>query len=151
MYGKRETSLLRKSLWTQFGQYMRPVRNVDDQDVSWLNYKTGARHIYFRLDATSRHATVAIELRHPDLSRQKFYFEKFEKLESLFHQMVGKEWQWELQATDEDGKPVSRIRTELHDVNIFSSSDWPAIISFFKPRIIALDRFWNLVKDEFEM
>jgi hypothetical protein len=28
--------------------------------------------------------------------------------------------------------------------------DWPAIISFLKPRIIALDEFWENVKPGFE-
>ena len=151
MYSRREKSFIRKNFWTMFGQYMRPVLNANDQAVNWVNYKTGARHIYFRMDATGEHATIAIELRHPEPSRQEFYFEKFKKFESLFQQSTGEEWQWELHATDEDGKPVSRIATQLSDVNVFNNSDWPAIISFLKPRIIALDRFWNLVKEEFEI
>ena len=151
MYSRREKSLIRKNFWTMFGQYMRPVLNANDEEVNWVNYKTGARHIYFRMDATGEQTTVAIELRHPELSRQEFYFEKFKKLESLFQQSTGEKWQWELHATDEDGKPVSRISTQLNDVNVFNNNDWPAIISFLKPRVIALDRFWNLVKEEFEI
>jgi len=141
---------MRKNFWTMFGQYMRPVLNANGEQINWLNYKTGARHIYFRLDATDQYAAIAIELRHPENSRQEFYFEKFRKLESLFHQTIGEEWQWQLHATDEDGKPVSRIRTHLNNVNVFHDNDWPAIISLLKPRLIALDQFWNLVKDEFE-
>jgi len=45
---------------------------------------------------------------------------------------------------------VSTIRTTLPGVNIFKTDDWPRIISFFKPRIIALDAFWDLVRDGFE-
>jgi len=37
----------------------------------------------------------------------------------------------------------------LKEVNIFDTNAWPAIISFLKPRIIALDKFWSLVKDGF--
>ena len=150
MYSRREKSLIRKNFWTLFGQYMRPILNADDAEVNWLNYKTGARHIYFRLDATNEHATVAIELRHPDLSDQEIYFKKFRKFESLFDQTVGEKWQWQLHTTDEDGKPVSRIQTQLKNVNVLISNDWPLIISFFKPRMIALDSFWTLVKDQFE-
>lgn len=150
MYSKRETSQLRQNFWTVFGQYMRPVLSADGQPVNWVNYKTGAKHIYFRMDATNKCATIAIELRHPDVSRQKLYFEKFQEFESLFHQMTGEKWQWQMVATDEDGKTVSRIRTQLDGVNVLNNNDWAAIISFLKPRIIALDRFWNLVKDEFE-
>jgi len=38
----------------------------------------------------------------------------------------------------------------LPAVNILKENDWPAIISFLKPRIIALDKFWILVKDSFD-
>ena len=150
MYSKREASLLRKNFWTQFGQYMRPLPGATGEPVNWLNYKTGARHIYFRLDADAKQATIAVELRHPDASQQELYFEKFRKLENLLHQTTGEKWQWQLHAIDEDGRLVSRIKTKLDHVNIFDNSDWPAIISFLKPRMIALDAFWNLVKDEFE-
>jgi hypothetical protein len=150
MYSKREASLRRKNFWTQFGQYMRPLQNATNEPVNWLNYKTGARHIYFRLDAGVNQATIAIELRHPDAPQQTQYLEKFRKFENLLHQTIGEKWQWQLHAIDEDGKLVSRIGTKLDDVNIFNNGDWPAIISFFKPRMIALDAFWNLVKEEFE-
>jgi len=51
---------------------------------------------------------------------------------------------------DEDAKLVSRIGTTLRGVNIFDTADWPAIISFLKPRMQALDNFWSLVKETFE-
>jgi hypothetical protein len=44
---------------------------------------------------------------------------------------------------------VSRIYTAAEGVNIYRKEDWPAIISFFKPRIIALDAFWTEVKEGF--
>ncbi len=102
------------------------------------------------MDAGVNQATIAIELRHPDAPQQAFYFDKFRKFENLLHQTSGEKWQWQLHTIDEDGKPVSRIKTQLDDVNVFDNSDWPAIISFLKPRIIVLDAFWNLVKEEFE-
>ncbi|MFC7667142.1 hypothetical protein ACFQT0_06705 [Hymenobacter humi] len=38
----------------------------------------------------------------------------------------------------------------LSPVNLFSRDDWPALISFFKPRIIALDAFWADAQYTFE-
>ncbi|MGZ8552516.1 MAG: DUF4268 domain-containing protein, partial [Chitinophagaceae bacterium] len=64
MYSKQEASLLRKRFWTQFGQYMRPLPGADGETVNWLNYKTGIKDLYFRMDADSKQATIAIELRH---------------------------------------------------------------------------------------
>jgi len=39
----------------------------------------------------------------------------------------------------------------LPDVNIFKQEDWPKLISFFKPRIIALDEFWSDAQDSFDL
>jgi len=42
------------------------------------------------------------------------------------------------------------IDGELARFDRYLGIDWPAMISFLKPRVIALDQFWNLVKEEFE-
>src|SRR5687768_2077567 len=126
MYSKQEASQLRKKFWTQFGQYMRPLTGADGEPVNWLNYKTGIKNIYFRMDADNKQATIAIELRHTDLLQQQYYFEKFRELEKLFQQTIGEKWQWELHTIDEDSKQVSRIGTILKNVNIFNTADWPA-------------------------
>lgn len=150
MYSKQEASQLRKNFWTSFGQYMKPLRNADDETVNWLNYKTGIKHLYFRMDADNEQATIAIEFRHPDSELQQLYFEKFEQLKNFLHQTVGEKWNWQVHIIDEDSKTISRIGTALKGVNVFNSADWPLIISFLKPRIIALDSFWTMVKEGFE-
>ncbi|MEO6611868.1 MAG: DUF4268 domain-containing protein [Chitinophagaceae bacterium] len=150
MYNRQEASLLRKKFWTGFGQYMRPVTGANGDTINWLNYKTGIRHIYFRMDADSSHAAIAIELRHPDRELQRGNFEKLLQLKVILKQSIGEDWNWQLLAEDEDGHFVSKVSKEFREVNIFREEDWPAIISFLKPRIIALDGFWQLVKDGFE-
>jgi len=150
MYSKQEASQLRKKFWTSFGQYMRPLPNADGEPVNWLNYKTGIKHLYFRMDAGKDKATIAIELCHPDPSVQRHYFEKCRSLEKLLHQTLGENWEWQLHISDEEGKLISRIGTQLKNVNIFDDKEWPAIISFLKPRMLALDSFWSIVKDAFD-
>ena len=149
MYSRQEASQLRKNFWTSFGQYMRPLPNADGERVNWLNYKTGVRHLYFRMDADNKWASIAIEMRHPDSSLQQEYFQKFVALKNILHDTLQEEWEWQMHAVDEDGKPVSRISKTIHGVNIFNNADWPAIISFLKPRMLALDNFWSLVKEGF--
>ncbi|HUM66106.1 MAG TPA: DUF4268 domain-containing protein [Chitinophagaceae bacterium] len=140
---------MRRNFWTSFGQYMRPLPGADGMAVNWLNYKTGIRQLYFRMDADKKQASVAIEMRHSDMDEQDEIFKKFETLKKMFLEIAGTDWDWELHSIDEDSKPVSRIITRLQGVNIFNEADWPAIISFLKPRMIALDQFWHLAKDHF--
>ncbi|MCW3116154.1 MAG: hypothetical protein JWM28_236, partial [Chitinophagaceae bacterium] len=66
MYSKQDASAVRKNFWTRFGQYMNPLPGADGQPVNWLNYKTGIKYLYFRMDAGHKQAAIAIEIRHPD-------------------------------------------------------------------------------------
>jgi hypothetical protein len=150
MYSRQEAAQLKKEFWTAFGQYMTPVPSADGEKLAWANYKTGEKDIYFRLQATNKTASVAIELTHGDAEVQQLYFEQFLQLKRLLEQTTGEEWFWRKHTTDEWGKTVSLIYTELPGVSVFNREDWPGLISFFKPRIIALDKFWNNVKYSFE-
>lgn len=129
---------------------MRPVKGAEGDTINWLNYKTGIKHIYFRMDAGQQNASIAIELKHTDTVLQQHYFEQLGQLRSILEQITGEKWEWQLHTTDEDGNRISRITTSLAPVSIFKEADWPSIISFLKPRIIALDEFWMMVKNTFE-
>lgn len=150
MFSKQETVLLKKEFWTVFGQYMLPVLSSEDEKVNWVNYKTGEKDIYFRLHADNKKAVISIELTHKDEDIRHLYFEQFLQFKNLLNQSQGEEWTWQLHAKDEHGKSLSRIYRELEHTSIMKKEDWPSLISFFKPRIIALDAFWNAVKYGFE-
>ena len=150
MYTRQEASRIRQEFWTTFGQYMLPVLSAEGEKATWLNYKTGEKNIYFRMNADNKKASIGIELSHKDPEIQQLYFEQFKELKHLLHTALGEEWTWTLHTTDEYGKTISRIYTELDGVNIFKKEDWPRLISFFKPRIIALDDFWSSAKYGFE-
>ncbi len=102
------------------------------------------------MQADKKTASIAIELTHPDLEIQQLFFEQFEALRNVLHEQVGEEWQWALHTTNDDDKVISRIYTEISPVNVFDKNDWPALISFFKPRIIALDEFWSNAQYSFD-
>lgn len=150
MYSKQEASRLRRIFWTRFGQYMRPVKGAQGREVNWLNYNTGIKHIYFRMDASRDNASITIELHHPALDQQEELFERFRALKGMLESVTGETWNWQLHHLEDDGKTVSRIGMQLKNVNVFREEDWPVIISFLKPRMIALDFFWNQVRDIFE-
>lgn len=147
MYTKQEASLIKKKFWTTFGQYMKPVANAEGETINWINYKTGIRHIYFRMDATNKEATIGIELREEDTALRYQQYNIFLQLKSVLMEELQEEWEWNKDVIDEDGNTISRISIALPNVSVFNEADWPAIISFFKPRIIALDAFWYMAKD----
>jgi hypothetical protein len=150
VYSKAEIAQLRQAFWTAFGQYMAPVPSAEGWPTNWINYKTGLKHVYFRMHADNRQARIGIELTHSDAGIRELFFEQFLELKTLLHETLGEPWRWELHATDANGLPLSRISAELQPVNLFNRDDWPALISFFKPRLIALDEFWSGAQYAFE-
>lgn len=150
MYSKDEASQLKQSFWTTFGQYISPHLSAEGLKINWINYKTGIKHLSFRMHADGRSAFIAIEMSHNDLGMQELMFEQFLELRVVMKEYLGEEWDWELHVMVENGKTVSRISRSLKSVSIFNKGDWPQLISFFKPRMIALDEFWEDAKYTFE-
>jgi hypothetical protein len=143
MYTREQASQIRQAFWTAFGQYMAPVLSAEGMRTNWVNYKTGLKYVFFKLHADKKQASIGIELTHPDEGIQELFFEQFIELRQLLHDAVGEEWEWDLHTTDENGKTISRIFREINGVSVFNQDNWPELISFFKPRIIALDEFWS--------
>ncbi|WP_300604587.1 DUF4268 domain-containing protein [Niabella sp.] len=150
MYSKHEAALIKKEFWTSLGMYLKPVLNAEGQKINWVNYKTGIKGLYFRTDVTKKAASVAIELTHPAASARLAALEKLVSLKPVFSEMVGNDWAWQETVYDEAGAPISRVIIQKESVNIFNKNDWPAIISFFKQHLIALDAFWQVAKAYFE-
>lgn len=150
MYSREESTQLRQQFWTVFGQYMAPVPSAEGEKINWINYKTGEKGLQFKMKATNKEAFIGIVLTDSDAGMQQIYFEQFAAMKNLLHQATGEEWTWALHTSDEDGRLQSRIYTTCKGVSIYNKADWPALIQFFKQRIIALDAFWSNAKYAFE-
>ena len=150
MYSKQEAAKIRQQFWITFGKYMKPVLSAEGLPVNWINYKTGVKHIRFRMDATQQEAHIAIELIHPDEGERALCFAQLKALQSLFMTIAGPGWDWLPDAVNEYEMPFSRIASSISGFSIYDQDKWPELISFLKPRIIALDHFWTEVKPAFE-
>lgn len=150
MYSKQEATQIKQEFWTVFGQYMAPVLSEEGEKISWINYKTGEKDISFRMQADNKMASVAVFLTHKDPGMQQLYFEQFAHFKTLFQSIAGNDWKWQLHAEDDYGREVSVIIAEKDGLSIFKKEDWPALITFLKTNIIALDAFWSQVKYGFE-
>jgi hypothetical protein len=150
MYSKSEAASIKKEFWTSFGAYMKPILNADAQSINWVNYKTGIKNIFFRTDVDNKKAAISIEINHLSTEERIEVFEKLHSMKYTFDEYVFGEWIWLAETFDEDGSEMSKIYTDITNVNIFNKNDWPRIISFFKQNLISLDLFWCMVKPHFE-
>lgn len=149
MFSRDEASRIRQEFWTTFGRYMSPIPSSEGLTVNWINYHTGIKDVYFRMEANQKSAMIAITMEHRDAGIRELYFEQFLEFRTLLQGTLEEEWNWNPKVTLE-GKVISRIAKELPDVSVFNKEQWPDLISFFKPRIIALDGFWENAKYSFE-
>lgn len=150
MYKKSDITQTRHEFWTAFGAYMKPIPSAEGLRVNWQNYKTGVKHVFFRMNAERDYASIGIVLNHPDFDIQELHYEQLLLFRKLMHNTLNEEWVWTFGEPDEFGRPISKAEKTLKGVNIMDREDWPALISFLKPRIIALDDFWSNVKYGFE-
>ena len=149
MYTREEASRRRHDFWTTFGKYLSPIPSAEGYKINWVNYHTRLKDVYFRMDAGKNAATIGISIEHRDIDTQQLYFEQFLQFKSLLHAMLEEEWTWQLH-DEVNGKTISRIYKSLDGYSVFNKEHWPELISFFKPRIIALDSFWSDAKYSFE-
>jgi hypothetical protein len=151
MYTKQEASILRQKFWISFGKYMAPIPSSIDEKVNWINYRTGIKGIQFKMDATGEKAIIFIEISHNDHSAQEMYFNHFKTFKKPLEEILEEKWEWDFGRINESGNTISCISSTLEKVNVYNESDWPKLISYFKVRMIALDKFWNEYRDIFEM
>ena len=151
MYTREQTSLIKQQFWTAFGSYMSPVLSSEGEKLSWINYKTGIRHLSFKMNVSNFDAYIGIEMVHQYSDQTMKTYNQFLALKTVFEQELQEKWTWEERVEIEGGKQISRIFTSLTPCNIFNKADWPTIISFLKPRLISLDSFWAEHKMIFEM
>lgn len=151
MYTREEASKVKQNFWKKYGQYMGPVPSAEGMRINWINYKTGIKHLAFKMDADKESVTIGIVMSNPDLGIQELIFRQFEEFKSLLNSYLPESWEWALHHEDEYGKIVSSIGLTIQNVNIFAEKDWQKMIVFFKERMMALDAFWCDFQHGFEL
>jgi len=152
LYSREEAKKLKEQFWTHFGRFMSLVPSEEGGKTNWVNYKTGIKHLFFRMDADNKRADIYIEISHPDEGIRELLFEQFLEYKPIMETELGEEWTWDKTYYDEYGKKTARIGIRLDKkLSVFKQEDWPELMAFFKPRIITLDQFWSTAKYGFEM
>ena len=151
MYGKEEAHNLRILFWTSFGKYIGHNRLASGKKGKWLNYKTGVKDIYFRMDADKRTAKVCIDIQHRDDGIRELFFEQFKEVKTVFEDITGtNEWIWVENYVNNFNKTIHRIYVEIDGVNLYDKNTWAIIFPFFAKHMIALDEFWYEFSDLFK-
>jgi len=150
MYGKEEAYELRKLFWTSFGKYMKRHKSADYSKVNWMNYKTGVKDLYFRLEADKRTANICVDLQMPDADIREIYYAQFKEVKSVFHDLTGAEWDWNENYTNDYNVTLTRLSIGIENVNMYNKDSWQTIFEFYEKYLIGMDEFWIEFKDLFK-
>lgn len=150
MFSKEEARQHRIDFWTAFGVYMRQHTSASGTKQKWVNYHTGVKGIFFRLDAEPKYARVAITIEHHDPGIRSLFFEQWQELKTYLHTVSEADWTWEDSHYTKDGREISRIYQQLDQVSIHNRQDWQAMFVFLEKGILALDSVWADCNDVFK-
>ena len=151
MYSRKELTRIREEFWTSFGRHLSLSFSATGEKVNWINYKTGHRHISFKMDAGQNRAIIGIQIRHPDRGERISLYRQLSDMRAVLETHTKENWEWQKETINEHGAVVSTITKSGPELNVLNRDQWVDIGAFLKPRIIALDAFWNEVKEIFDV
>ena len=119
MYDKDTVKKTKTEFYTSFGKFMGKHHSSQGNKVKWVNYNTGIKHIYLRLEADKKSARICIDLQHKDDDIRELFYEQFKALKTVFHEIMKTEWVWVEKHINETGFDQCRIYIEINEFNIF--------------------------------
>lgn len=143
MYGKEEAKQLKKEFWTSFGLYMKKYNLKYGRKLNWVNYKTGIRDVYFRLNADKTTATFAIEIQHKDEGIRSLFFDQFVELKTVLNDSFSEPLTWERESINDFKLPISKIGSVCSDVNVFDKNTWKTAFQYLEKNITEIHEFWE--------
>lgn len=142
MYSKEASKQLRIDFWTAFGVYMRQHVPLVGHKQKWVNYHTGVKDVFFRLEADRNHVQVAISLEHPDPGMRALFYAQFEELQTYMAVETALEWTWSPDRILADGRRVAMIARRQEGWSLYRREDWGDMFRYLEEGITALDRLW---------
>jgi hypothetical protein len=150
MFSKEEAKQLRIEFWTAFGVYMRQHLPLADYNKKWVNYNTGVKGIYFRLDAEAKFARASITIEAADSGIRELFYAQWEELKSYLEMESNGPWTWVSEEFPNDGRVISRIYRRQDGVSLYNRADWGQMFRFLEECIVPLDSVWADCGDVFK-
>ncbi|MGB0933627.1 MAG: DUF4268 domain-containing protein [Lishizhenia sp.] len=143
MFSKEELRNRKALFWNEFRAIMTLERSVSGRKVNWINYNSGIKFLFIRLDATSKKATFSIDIQPKDDGIREIVYEQFTELKKVLESEFSQPGIWEEAFVLPSQQEISRIYWELDNVNMFRREDKQKIFDFFKDNLLAFDRFYS--------
>lgn len=147
MYSKEEAKILRENFWEGFRRYSLPRKKSRKLPPKWILERTGINALSLRFSMERESAMVSIDIETKSMDKRLEMYEKLDAVKKLLHKAMQHELTWELDYTRENGKSISRIYTQLENVNIYDRDCWGDVYKFFFLNMVRLESFYEEYRD----
>ena len=148
MFSRDEAKALNERFYTLFGTYMRRHQPQAEEARQWLNYRTGVKNIFFRVEATGKAALASIDLQHPDEGVRQLFYEQFQEFQKALESHTGP-LIWDQAYSLNNGRVISRIYQKQEGISLYREEDWHQIFPFFEKYLLGFDAFWADFREAF--
>jgi uncharacterized protein with ParB-like and HNH nuclease domain len=125
---------IRKKYWQQLLPLINNTdlySNVSPSKDHWISAGAGISGINYNLIITKSHVRIELAISSSSKDKNKTYFKKLKLNQTLIENAFGQPVEWE----ELPDNKMSRIKFELHEVSIFSETDWDKMNNFFVSNI----------------
>ncbi len=147
MYSIEQKKILRQEFWERFRSYSAIRRRQKGKPARWIMNNTGIRQLKLKFEYGERMASVGIDIETRNMDKRLDLYDKLEQLKNILHQAMGQEMKWELEHILDNGKSVSRICLEMHEVNIYNKDTWHTVFPFFYKNMMKIESFYEEYRD----
>lgn len=138
MFSKEEAQKIKREFWITFAQ---------EYPRKWLLYNTKIKDVTFKFNVDNKKAMVSLEIEPKDEEHRKIYFEKIESLKTILLENYLPDAIFEKNFHLENGKIISRIWVEIHNISINNKSTWNTIFNFFAEKMESFEYFFYEYED----
>jgi len=150
MLTKDERRELRTAFWGNLAKRMDETSSASGRKVNWLNYPTGIRGLFVRMEFDEAGVRFCIDMQQRDLGVRELLYEQFEEFKKMLETSLVDEVIWKKEHILADSKFVSsRIYTERSELKFINKDDWPEAWDFLQSQLIGFDEFWDTSRDVF--
>jgi hypothetical protein len=125
---------IRKKYWQQLLPLINNTdlySNVSPSKDHWISAGAGISGINYNLIITKSRVRIELAISSSSKDKNKTYFKKLKLNQTLIENAFGQPVEWE----ELPDNKMSRIKFELHEVSIFSETDWDKMNNFFVSNI----------------
>ena len=138
MFSKEESKRIRQEFWTSFGKaYPR----------KWLLYNTKIKDVSLKFTFTTKKAEVSIDIEPWDDLIREYYYDKLVSLKNLLTTDYIADIIYDPTYELDNGKIISRIYCQLHEVSIHNKNSWRQTMEFLYTQMDLLEAFFIEYKD----